>query len=231
MSKALTEEEIRKAVHEYCVALAGWEVSTEPAFAVSEGFDRRMQDLFACGRKKHRRKKSLIKAAAGIAAVLAVFVSVRFIWPDVWPSIRNWYAENFVPGNNDMDLSLGEFPVLILTEPPEGFALSSTNVQETNSIQVYENASSGQYIKINCAKLDLEDRNKIDELGGRYGMEELPGGFKAASYSEEGITVLRWYDDNRSLSFFVKSDLPASELIEVFKNERNMVLSRIPCDR
>ena len=214
------EKELKKAVHEVCLAMAAWNASLAVEYEFPASYKDRLCSMLVRSEKRIERKRTMLRAAACFAALILAFSVICAASPKVWAAVRSWYVYLTAPDRLVYDFNHEEndhaFPVVRPEDLPEGFALSTKDEGEGHSVQIYNNMNTGDYLKFSYQWATVGDIKKLEKLERAYNNVSIFMGQKAISYTENGLRKLAWYDRYSQISYWAESNMKEEDLINIF---------------
>ncbi len=226
MRDHLSDKEIERAVHELCLAVSAWDASPAIPYELSDIFTLSLRTMLLASEKRLKRKKSALRIAACFAAVVIAFSLVCLAYPTVWAAIRSWYVNIVSPDRLVYEFNHEEtdhaFLVVRPDSLPEGFELTGLDEGDGYSNQTYSNAATGEYLIFSYHWATVGGLKKFEKLKEKYGTISIFNGNEAVSYSEQGLSVLTWYDKYHQIIYWIESNLSDDDLVNSFAESIEM---------
>ena len=215
------EKELKKAVHEVCLAMAAWNASLAVAYEFPASYKDRLCSMLVRSEKRIERKRTMLRAAACFAALVLAFSVICAASPKVWAAVRSWYVIHIGPDQTVYQFEQKEndhaFLVVRSDAMPDGMELININEGDGYSIQEYANVKTGEYINFSYHWLTVRERVRIEQMAEQFGTVQLANGYEAVLYEEDGLAKLVWYEKYNLISYWAESNLSGEELIAAFK--------------
>ena len=226
MKDHLSDREIKRAVHELCMAMAVWDASPAVPYQPSERFSSNLNKMLLVSEKRMKRKNRILKIAACFAALIIAFSVACAVSPTVWAAVRSWYVNIVSPDRLIYEFNHEEndhaFLVVRPDSLPEGFELTDLDEGDGYSNQTYTNESTGEYLKFSYHWATVGELKKLEKLKRKYGTVSIFNGNEAVSYSQQGLSTLTWYDKYSQITYWAESDLSVDDLASIFAESIEM---------
>lgn len=220
------EKELKKAVHEVCLAMAAWDASPAVPYSFSKEYTNNLNRMLCASERRLKRKRMLLRVAACFVALLVAFAAACAISPKVWAAVRSWYVNIVSPDRLVYEFNHEEndhaFLVVRPDSLPEGFELTDIDEGDGYSNQVYKNSSTGEYLKFSYHWATVRDLKTLEKLEKKNGQISIFMGQQAVSYTENGLSKLFWYDKYSGISYWADSNMDQEALVNVFKDSIEM---------
>ncbi len=220
------EKELKKAVHEVCMAMAAWDVSPAVPYSFSREFTNNLNRMLCVSERRLKRKRMLLHVAACFVALLVAFASACAISPKVWAAVRSWYVNIVSPDRLVYEFNHEKndhaFLVVRPDSLPEGFELTEIDEDDGYSNQVYKNPGTGEYLKFSYHWATVRDLKTLEKLEKKHGQISIFMGQQAVAYTDNGLSKLFWYDKYSGISYWAESNMDQDALVIVFKDSIEM---------
>ena len=226
MTDRVFEKELKKAVHEVCLAMAAWDASPAVPYSFSKEYTNNLNRMLCASERRMKRKRMLLRVAACFVALLVAFAAACAISPKVWAAVRSWYVNIVSPDRLVYEFNHEEndhaFLVVRPDSLPEGFELTDIDEGDGYRNQVYKNSSTGEYLKFSYHWATVGDLKKLEILEKKHGQISIFMGQQAVAYTENGLSKLFWYDKYSGISCWAESNMNQEALVNVFKESIEM---------
>jgi hypothetical protein len=222
------EKELKKAVHEVCLAMATWDASPAVPYSFSKEYTNNLNRMLCASERRLKRKRMLLRVAACFVALLVAFAAACAISPKVWAAVRSWYVNIVSPDRLVYEFNHEKndhaFLVVRPDSLPEGFELTDIDEGDGYSNQVYKNPGTGEYLKFSYHWATVGDLKTLEKLEKKHGQISIFMGQQAVSYTENSLSKLFWYDKYTGISYRAESNMDQEALVNVFKQSIEMHL-------
>ena len=220
------EKELKKAVHEVCLAMAAWDASPAVPYSFSKEYTDNLNRMLCASERRMKRKSLLLRVAACFVALLVAFAAACAISPKVWAAVRSWYVNIVSPDRLVYEFNHEKndhaFLVVRPDSLPEGFELTEIDEGDGYSIQVYKNPGTGEYLKFSYHWATVRDLKTLEKLEKKHGQISIFMGQQAVAYTDNGLSKLFWYDKYSGISYWAESNMDQDALVIVFKDSIEM---------
>ena len=220
------EKELKKAVHEVCLAMAAWDASPAVPYSFSKEYTNNLNRMLCASERRLKRKRMLLRVAACFVALLVAFAAACAISPKVWAAVRSWYVNIVSPDRLVYEFNHEEnnhaFLVVRPDSLPEGFELTDIDEGDGYSNQVYKNPGTGEYLKFSYHWATVRDLKTLEKFEKKHGQISIFMGQQAVSYTENGLSMLCWYDKYSQICYLAESNMDQDLLVSIFKESIEM---------
>ena len=220
------EKELKKAVHEVCLAMAAWDASPAVPYSFSKEYTDNLNRMLCASERILKRKRMLLRVAACFVALLVAFAAACAISPKVWAAVRSWYVNIVSPDRLVYEFNHEKndhaFLVVRPDSLPEGFELTDIDEGDGYSDQVYKHSGTGEYLKFSYHWATVRDLKTLEKLEKKHGQISIFMGQQAVAYTESDLSKLFWYDKYSGISYWAESDMDQDALVDVFKESIEM---------
>ena len=222
---AFTEIQLKNAVALYAQALRMTEPSDVPEPVFSVGFkDRcRQNSALAAGllkdKKRAARRRAFRSAAAVFVILLLSFAALMAFSTPVRAAVIRWYTEvrdkvvqiRFNHSEDDH-----AFIICTPGDLPGGFECIETTHFGQYCRKIYKNPETGHFIRFEYMKPTEKQKADIEKTAQNAEQYLVFEYYKMYLTKTRGTYKLCWYDPDRELVFYVRSDLDKDILVRTF---------------
>ena len=217
MKRDITQEDIRRAAINVGGAMAAFDASPTTPHIFSERHEEAMRMILSMEPGKVRRRPVLRGLAAGVIALIILFIGAYTYAPSVHAAVGEWFTKvwnNVVIYNFPHSGQDHAFPVIDPVSVPERFTLKQEKKGDGYRTLKYTDDSTGDHILFDYRWISQKQADKLEAELKTQGSVQVFYGYDTVLKESGNKTMLSWYEPTMLLGFKAESNLPAEELAQ-----------------